>query len=198
MTDSEKMATRMEQATIRDRHKDIAKQRFGQNVRRHPWILAISLLLLLVMSWAMACISIPLPGGNSSSMLISLWNHSVKVAVWLIAFLLVTAVLTSAPPQAKALEAALAHIKFTDRYGYCPALISRVCAKPAKIEKLTFYSAGISLESWAERQGDIQDALNVVYVEPPQYAYNKRHYVMLTVVPGIAKPREEPLYDDEL
>lgn len=76
--------------------------------------------------------------------------------------------------------------------------MAREQIKPTKIEKLIFYSAGIGLEHWVERQGDIQDALNITYAEPPQYAYNKRYYVLLTVVSGIAGPRKESLYDDEL
>lgn len=198
MTDSEKIVTRIAQLTARRRRRAIFWRRFCSNARQYPWALSLALLLILVLGWVMTWVAIPLPGGNSNPMLIALWNASIKLAVMLVAFLLMLAVFSVPPKEALQYEAGLAHIEFVDRYKNPPALVSREQIKPAKTGKLIFYSAGISLELWVECQGDIQDALNITYVEPPQYAYKKRHYIMLTVVPGVAIPREDTLYEDEL
>lgn len=198
MTDSEKIAARIEQLTARHRNRAIRLRRVCIIVCRRPWALVLALLLILILGWAMTWVSIPFPGENSNPLLTALWNTSVKLAVMLMVFLFTFAFFSAPPKEALQYEAELAHIGFVDRYKNPPALVSKERINPPKIEKLTFYSAGISLESWIERQGDIQDALNAVYVEPPQYAYKKRYYIMLTVLPGTGEPRKENLYDDEL
>lgn len=145
----------------------------------------------------MNLVEIPLPGGSNNPLLILLWNTSVKLAVILVAFLLLLIFFSLPPKGALQFEAELAHIEFTDRYGNPPALISRKRTKHSQEEKITFYSAGISLEQWSQWQGKIQDALNITFAEPPQYAFNKRYFALLTVVPGIGGPRKESLYDND-
>ncbi len=193
---SEKITTRTAKFHHQKKKQSCFFRRFCENVRRHPWALVVALLLILALGWAMALVEIPLPGGSNYPFLLALWNGAAKLAIILVASLLTLCTFTAPPKKALEYEAGLAHIEFTDRYGNPPALVSRVCTN--KIERLTFYSAGISLELWKERQGDIQDALNAVYIEPPQYAYKKRYYIMLTVLPGTGEPRKDVLYDDEL
>lgn len=181
------------------RRRTVFFRRLCENVRRHPWALASALLLMLALGWAMvALVEIPLPGGSNTPLLILLWNTSVKLAAMLVAFLLMLAFFSVPPKRALQYEAEFAHIEFTDRYGNPPALISRERIKHSQEEKITFYSAGISLEQWSQWQGKIQDALNITYAEPPQYAFKKRYFILLTVVSGIAGHRKENLYDDEL
>lgn len=187
---------RIQHLEVKRRNRAVMLRRFCSNASRRPWLLVCALLLLSILGWVMMGVSIPFPGGSSNPLLIALWRASVKLAVILLAVLLTLGVFTAPPRKALEYEAGLAHIGFTDRYGNPPALISRVCTD--KIERLTFYSAGISLELWKGRQADIQDSLNFIYVEPPQYAYRKRYYILLTVTSGTGVPRNETLYDDEL
>lgn len=195
---SESITNRTAKFHQQKRRRTVLLRRFCENVRRHPWALVSALLLILALGWAMTLVEIPLLGGNNYPFLFALWNGAAKLAIILTVFLLALAMFTVAPPRASTYETQLAQIKHTDRWGNSPVLVAREQIKPAKIEKLIFYSAGISLERWVERQGEIQDALNITYVEPPQYAYGKRYYVELTVASGIAGTRKENLYDDEL
>lgn len=200
MTNSEKIVSREEQETNRDRRRAVAKQRRRYNIRRHPLISVLLVLLLLIFGFAMTCVSVPLPWGNSSPILISLWNHSVKIAVWLIAFLLVMAVLTSAPPLAKAWGIALVHIGFVDKYGYSPALVSSQMIGNKGAEQHIFYSKGIALDKWIERQHEIEDALNITIKDPSHYDHNG-HYIVFTAKHGVDNAQGEQgelLYDDEL
>lgn len=191
---SERITNRTAKFHQQKRRRTVFLRRFCENVRRHPWVLVAALLLILALGWAMTLVEIPLPGGSSCPFLLALWNGTAKLAIILVASLLTLCTFTAPPKKALEYEAGLAHIEFTDRYGNPPALVSRVCTN--KIERLTFYSAGISLELWKRRQGDAQDTLNVEYFEPPKY-YQKRHYILLSVVPGIGGPRKENLYDDD-
>lgn len=180
--DTKKVADRAERLLARKRVKSIVWRRSCSNAHHRPWALALTLLLIVALCWAMAWVTIPFPGGSSNSLLMTLWNASAKMTIILVAALLTLGVFTAPPRKALAYEARLAHIEFTDRYGNPPALVSRVCTN--KTEKLTFYSAGISFDRWKEQQADIQDALNVTYLEPPKNAYKKSYYVLLTVAPG--------------
>lgn len=198
MTDIEKM---VKHATIRERRRAILKQRLNHNIHRHPWISVISPLLLIVLGWGMNWVSIPLPGENSSPLLIFLWNHSVKITVWLVVFLLVMAVLTSAPPRGKTWTVALAHIGFIDKYSYSPALISSQLIGSKGAEQHVFYSKGIGLDKWVERKREIEDQLNITLIEDPSHYDHDGHYVVLIAKRGVDNaPSEqgEPLYDDEL
>lgn len=198
MSDSEKICAQVRKLTAQRRRKTIMWRRFCANVSHHPWTLVLALMLILIWGWAVTCVSISFPSRNVYPMLTVFWNVIVKLGVTLIAFLLVLTMLTTAPPRAMEYEAIFTAIDFTDCYGNPPALISKKKEKSSKVIQMTFYCSGISLKQWQERQGDIQDALNVTYVEAPQYAYNKRYYIMLTVVPGVGGPRKGSLYDDEL
>ena len=195
---SESITSRTAKFHQQKRRRTVFLRRFCENVHRHPWALVSALLLILTLGWAMTLVEIPLPGGSSCPFLLALWNGAAKLAIILTVSLLTLVMFAAAPPQSLNYEMRLAQINLTDRWGNSPVLVARGQIKPTKIEKLIFYSAGIGLEHWVERQGDIQDALNITYAEPPQYAYNKRYYVLLTVVSGIAGPRKESLYDDEL
>lgn len=195
---SERITNRTAKFHQQKRRRTVLLRRFCENVRRHPWALVSALLLILALGWAMTLVEIPLPGGKNSPFLLALWNGTAKLAIILVASLLALCTFTALPKKALEYEAGLAHIEFTDRYGHPPALISRKKTKRSQEEKITFYSAGISLEQWSQWQGKIQDALNITYAEPPQYAYRKRYYIMLTVVPGVVTSRKEALYDNEL
>lgn len=198
MSDSEKICAQVRKLTAQRRRKTIMWRRFCANVSHRPWTLALALPLpFILVLWAMTWISIP-PGGNVHPMLTFFWNVALKLGVTLTTFLLVLTVLTAAPPWSREYEMAFANIDFTDHYGNPPALVHQKRGKHSKTIQITFYCSGISLKQWQERQEDIQDALNVTYVEAPQYAYNKRYYIMLTVVPGVGGPRKGSLYDDEL
>lgn len=173
-------------------------RRLYSSARYHTWKLALLFLGLCVLGWALTLVVVPTPGSSSYPVLITIYDYAVKVAVLLIAALLALSMLTAAPKKSREWEAALAQIKFTNKFGFSPVLVSRQRLSNTNIEEIVFYSSGVSMERWVERQAEVQDALNLTYVESPQYKYNKRYYIALTVSPGIGIRNNETLYDDAL
>lgn len=197
--DTKRMADRVKRFSAQRRAKSIFLGRFRANVHHHPWTLALALLLIAALCWAMTWVTIPFPGGNSNPLLIALYNVSIKFTAILVSFLLILAFFTSPPKRALEYEASLVQIGFVDRSEEKnpPALVSRERIKHSKKERIIFYSAGLGLKQWIQEREAIESALNVVYVEEPRQVYNKSYYIMLTVVPGVGGPRKGPLYDDE-
>lgn len=180
-----------------ERHKSVNFLRLRYNIIHRPWIVAVSLLLFLL-GWCMTLSSIPLPGGSQSLLLLSLWSYAVKAMILLIAMLLSLAVIITPPPKARTMEVALSGLSFENDFNHSPALVSRLKIPKTDIEKLVFYSYAIGLKRWDDWKEDIQDALDVTFVEAPMYAYGRRDCIELTVSYGVKKSREELLTDDEL
>lgn len=170
---------------------------------RQPWklIFPVLLLLLSVLAWGNRA-KIPLPGGNGDPALVALWECAVALLIIMFSALLLLglAVVLGTPPHAKKIDAALVHVDLVDCYGSGPALISSQRTKGTDIRIMEFLSYGISKEKWERKQSDIEDVLNVHYVERMRYGGrkgNNRNYIVLTVAPGAGAKRAEPLYDDE-
>lgn len=79
----------------------------------------------------------------------------------------------------------------------CPILMSKKRIKGTNVICREFYS-NIPMRIWVERQGDIEDALNVHFVEKLQYGAgaNGKRIVMYTAK-GRKHTKKEDLYDDE-
>lgn len=107
-------------------------------------------------------------------------------------------VLLGTPLHSKLVETSLAHIGLTDRYGFPPVLVFwGKTNKRSAVRTMQFLSRGVAREEWEKRQSAIEDVLNCHFTEPITYG-KSRNYIVLTVAPGVAVTRTEPLYDDEL
>jgi hypothetical protein len=81
----------------------------------------------------------------------------------------------------------------------CPVLISASRIKGTKVTRLEFYSVGVPMETWMERENRIMSAMNAHLVEPIQYGgkhNNDRRRIVLFTAPG-AKPQSKGTLTDE-
>ena len=80
----------------------------------------------------------------------------------------------------------------------CPMLMNKKRIKGSNVTMREFYSSGIPMKAWVEKQEDIADVMNVHFVEPLRYGgkSNGRRIVMYTA-PGRETVSKGILYDDE-
>lgn len=171
---------------------------------KRPW--KIAPLLALVAMFALAWHNRGKVALTTTFPLISaVWMYVVAsfiVLFFLIGFVsLLVAIGT--PRQAKWIEAELAHIGVVDRYDFSPVLISLQRSKETRqVYTLTFFSRGISKETWEGKRQEVEDVLNVRWIEDARYGGkhdDNRNYIVLTVASGAGTAgRGETLYDDEL
>lgn len=198
---TEQKRTRFE----RQRNRALLWHRLSNGVReliKHPWKLAplLALVILCLFVWsnrgrvALAS-SIPL--------LNTLWAYVVAVFIALLSVLAFVGLLVvlGKPRQARRIEDALHHVHIVDRYDFPPILVSRL-DESGRISTLTFFSRGIPEKLWKENQREIEDVLNVHYVEGLRLGgrhNNNGNYIVLKVARGTeGTGREETLYDAEL
>jgi len=136
-------------------------------------------------------------------LMVALWALVIILVIVVLAIFLLFGLLVTigTPRRAKEIEASLVHVALIDRYGFGPILVSNRGICHTDITSLTFLSRGISKEAWEKKRKDIEDRLNVHYVEEIKYGGkngSNRNYIILTVAPGINEGRAELLYDDEL
>lgn len=198
---TEQKRTRFE----RQRNRALLWHRLSNGVReliKHPWKLAplLALTALCLFVWsnrgrvALAS-SIPL--------LDTLWAYVVAVFIALLSVLSFVGLLVvlGTPHQARRIEDALHHVHIVDRYDFPPILVSRQRDKSGKNITMTFYSSGISMETWEKGRQSIEDVLNVRCIEAAQYGGqggDNSKYIVLTVSKGRRIGKGKPLYDDDL
>lgn len=80
----------------------------------------------------------------------------------------------------------------------CPILMNKKRIKGSDVTMREFYSSGIPMKTWVEKQEDIADSMNVHFVEPLRYGgkSNGRRIVMYTAL-GRETASRGNLYDDE-
>ena len=170
---------------------------------KHPWKLAplFTLAVLCLLAWNNRG---KVAFASSVPLLNALWMYAIEALLVLLSVISLLALLAllGTPCHAKHIEAALAHARVVDRYGFPPALVSRQRDISGEISIMTFYSRGIPQELWEKRRREIEDVLNVRWVEDAKYGgklNNNGNYIILTVANGTGiVERGEPLYDDEL
>lgn len=171
---------------------------------RQPWTLTLPLLLAVttIFAWLNRN-KFPLPGNTAQEPFwVELWRITLSALIVALSFLSFWGIiaLLGTPRHARKTDAALVHIGVVDRYGVGPALLYARPIKGTAVKRMEFYSKGIALTRWVEREGDICDVLNFHYVEPPVYGGrkgNNRKYIVLAVAPGAATDNHQPLLDDE-
>lgn len=193
---------RVRQITIQQRNRAVMRNRLAYGIKsfcRRPW--TVVLPLLLVGFTAFICCNldnIPFPVSSSTPELLQLWKAATALLTVTVAVLLLWGLLVAlgTPRKARSVDNRLEHIGLVDRYGIGPALVSRQKVT-GQVVRMTFYSKGIGMERWVQRQGAISDVLTVHLVEPIAYGRDS-NYIVLTVAPGVGGHRDTPLYDDEL
>lgn len=173
-----------------------------KSIPRKPWTLLPVLLTAIAFIWIWNSRHMLIPQPENSLLSIT-FRYSIPVSIVLCFLLLFSGnlLLISSPFHARRYESALLQICLVSSMEMPPSLIARLPIKNTNAYRLVFYSLGISMSEWNTRKGDIEDALNLHYVESPQYGGrngNNRNIIVLTVAPGVNKTNQEVLYDDSL
>lgn len=134
-------------------------------------------------------------------LLITVWDYIIAAFIPLLflLFLVGLLLLLGTPFRAKAVENSLLQIGLTNRYGNAPALISRKRMKNTQVSVMAFYSLGVGMGKWETHRAEVQDALNVHFVEPIKYGGGNgrnRNITVITAAPGAETHREDVLYDE--
>lgn len=206
--DTKQIPARLRGIFAQERRKVVVRSRLWHGLKRlfqQPWTLVFPLLLAVaaVLTWHNTD-KLPLPGGSEAiPEMALLWQLVLSALIVVLSALLFLGLLSllGTPRRAKKIDNALSHAGLVDRYGLAPALLHVQPVKGTAAKKMMFYSKGVPLTRWEEREGDISDALNVHFVEPPAYGGKKgsnRNYIVLTVAPGAGNQPTPALYDDEL
>lgn len=167
-----------------------------------PWRMVPVLLYVLTFVWVWNIREDFLPQFNNP-IIHSLCQYGIAAAIILLfgSLFLVLLLVLSRPRRANQYESALIQIGFAPHNGLPPTLIARLPIKYSQVYRLVFYSLGVSMREWGAHKEDIEDVLNLHYVESPQYGGkngNNRNIIVLTVAPGVGSNNTAALYDDEL
>lgn len=190
----------------RRRNRTILWLRLRSGIKKiveKPWK-GISILLLcaaFVFLWNTRDTLIPFH--SDIALLSTIWGYLTAVFIPLLFLLLLVGLLLllGMPFRAKAIEDNLLQIGLFNRYGHAPVLLSRKRVKNASVTVMAFYSLGIGMERWEKQGAEVQDALNVHFVETVKYGGRNgrnRNIIVITAAPGAGVRRENTLYDDEI
>ncbi len=143
------------------------------------------------------------PFSNSIPLFSIVCGYLIAVSILLLFLLLLLGllILLGMPYRAKAIEDNLLQIGLSNRYNHAPVLISRRRVKNTEVSVMAFYSLGVGMERWEKQGVEIQDALNVNFVESIKYGGRdgrNRNIIVITAAPGVGAHREDTLYDDEI
>ena len=141
------------------------------------------------------------PFHSDIPLLINVWSYIIDAFIPLLFLLLLVGllILLGTPFLAKAVESSLLQIGLANRYGYAPALISCKRIKNTQVSVMVFYSLGVGTETWETHRAEIQDALNVHFVEPIKYGGRNgrnRNIIVIAAAPGAETHRKDVLYDE--
>lgn len=173
-----------------------------KSIPKKPWRILPILFLTLIFTllWNHRQAFLPELDSPFVSTLL-LYGVSVSIILLFLSLLLILFLLISYPLRARRYESIFLQINLTPTKGAPPALVAQMPIKNTKATRLVFYSLGVSMKDWIARQEEIEDALNVHYVEAPKYGGrkgNNRNLIILTIAPGVRNISRELLYDDEL
>lgn len=126
---------------------------------------------------------------------------SILIVLFFILFFFAAVSLCGTPLGAEKYRRAFSKIKFSAADGSVPVLISQTRLKHTRAKILTFYSFGIPKQKWEIRNEELQDALNMRFVEDIRYGgkyASNSHLITITAINGRGSNSTEVLYDDEL
>ena len=188
----------------RRRNRSILRLRLWSGIKgviAKPWKGVFILLLCASFIFLWNVRDMLIPFHSDIPLLITVWGYIIAVFILLLfLFLLVGLLLLLGTPfRAKAVESSLLQIGLANRYGYAPALISCKRIKNTQVNVMAFYSLGVAMEIWETHRAEIQDALNVHFVEPIKYGGKNgrnRNIIVITAAPGAETHRKDVLYDE--
>ncbi|MDD4564408.1 MAG: hypothetical protein PHE79_02895 [Eubacteriales bacterium] len=168
-----------------------------------PWK-GISILLLcagFVFLWNIRDTLIPFH--SNIPLLSTIWGYLTAVFILLLFLMLLVGLLflLGTPSKAKEFKGKLMEIGLYSRYGHAPSLISCKRIKETDVSVMSFYSLGVGMERWKNQRIEIQDVLDIHFVEPIKYGGRNgrnRNIIVITSSPGAETHREDVLYDDEI
>lgn len=162
----------------------------------------LPLCVAFVLVWSNRDKLTPVDSGSSLPTILSYYTVVFLIPAVFALLMAGLLLLLIAPRRTRRYEDALLRIGLTARDGSPPALISCVRIKHADVSVLAFYSLGVSRDTWEQRKSEIEDTLNVHFVDAIRYGGKRdtnRAIIVLTVAPGAGSTgRAGTLYDDEL
>ncbi|WP_283606650.1 hypothetical protein [Faecalispora anaeroviscerum] len=201
--DSKNISHQKKVLAQRRRNRTILRLRLWSGIKEavKTWK-GISILLLcaaFILLWNIRDTLVPFH--SDISLLITVWGYIIAVFIPLLFLLFLVRLLLflGTPFRANAVESSLLQIGLANRYGYAPALISCKRIKNTQVSVMAFYSLGVAMETWETHRAEIQDALNIHFVEPIKYGGRNgrnRNMIIITAVPGAEIRREDVLYDE--
>lgn len=189
----------------RRRNRSILRLRLWSGIKEviaKPWKGILILLLCAAFIFLWNARDTLVSFHSDIPLLITVWGYIITVLISLLflLFLVGLLLLLGTSFRAKAVESSLLQIGLANRYGYAPALISCKRIKNTQVSVMAFYSLGVGTEKWETHSAEIQDALNVHFVEPIKYGgRNGRNcnIIVITAAPGAETQRKDVLYDDD-
>lgn len=161
-------------------------------------VLLVPLVILIVIIWKVKdniIIMFEIP-----AILFPIWKYSINllsVMLPIVSFLFLIDIVGDCIARRDEQELEEAFDKCSLHNG-CPILMDKKYIKKSGVIMREFYTSGIPMRVWIEKQEDIADSMNVHFVEPLCYGgkSNGRRIVMYTASGRVATPRGN-LYDDE-
>ena len=188
----------------RRRNRSILQLRLWSGIKEviaKPWkgILILLLCATFIFLWNVRDTLVPFH--SDIPLLITVWGYIIAVLIPLLflLFLVGLLLLLGTPFRAKAVESSLLQIGLANRYGYGPALISCKRIKGTDVSIFTFFSLGVGIETWKTHRSEIQDAINIHFVEPIKYGGRNgqnRNMIVIAAAPGAETHRKDVLYDE--
>lgn len=168
-----------------------------------PWksIPVVLLCVVFVFLWNIRD-TLNAPFINSIPLLSTVCGYMIAVFIPLVFLLLLAGLLflLGTPARARAVENSLLEIGFYSHYGNAPVLISCQRVKNTDVSVMAFYSLGVGMERWEKQGAEVQDALNVHFVEKLKYGGRNgrnRNIIVITAAHGAESARKGKLYDDD-
>ena len=188
----------------RRRNRSILRLRLWSGIKEviaKPWKGILILLLCAAFIFLWNARDTLVPFHSDIPLLITVWSYIIVAFIPLLFLLLLVGLLLllGTPFRAKAVESSLLQIGLANRYGYAPALISCKRIKNTQVSVMAFYSFGVAMEIWETHRTEIQDALNVHFVEPIKYGGKNgrnRNIIVIATAPGAETHRKDVLYDE--
>lgn len=188
----------------RRRNRSILRLRLWSGIKEviaKPWKGILILLLCVAFFFLWNARDTLVRFHSDIPLLITVWGYIIAVLISLLFLLFFVGLLLilGTPFRAKVVESSLLQIGLANRYGYAPVLISCKRIKNTQVRVMAFYSLGVAMEIWETHRTEIQDALNVHFVEPIKYGGKNgrnRNIIVITAAPGAETHRKDVLYDE--
>lgn len=188
----------------RRRNRSILRLRLWSGIKEviaKPWKGILILLLCVAFFFLWKARDTLVPFHSDIPLLVTVWGYIIAVLIPLLFLLFMVGLLLllGTPFRSKMVENSLLQIGLANRYGYVPALISCKRIKNTQVSVMVFYSLGVAMKIWETHRAEIQDALNVHFVQPIRYGGRNgrnRNIIVIAAAPGAETHIKDVLYDE--